>query len=60
MIRFEIAGTKEINICANNGSVEIHFKDYSDDNSYIEMPIDSAELLLTRLMEALNKIERRV
>lgn len=60
MITCEIADTSRIDIYSDKFSVDIYFTDTNDDKSAIAISRDGAELLLTRLMEALNKIERRV
>lgn len=56
MIRCEIEDTKKIDVYANSDLVEMYFTDEADNVSVIEMSRE----LLTRLMKALNKIERRI
>lgn len=59
MIRCEIAATSKIDIYSDKFSVDIYFTDIDGSKSAIDMSRSDAELLLTRLMEALNKLERR-
>lgn len=60
MITCKIADTKEIDVYLNNGSVEIYFTFEGDSISALNMSRHGAELLLTRLMESLNKIKKKV
>lgn len=56
MIRCEIVDTNTVNVYSNKFSVDT----CTDGNELvIEMSRSDAELLLTKLLEALNKIERR-
>lgn len=59
MIACRITNTKEIEIYTYTDSVEMYFTDIDNNESAIEMSRPDTELLLTRLMEALNKLERK-
>ena len=60
MIKIDTGNTNKIDIDANDNYVDLYFIDDTSNISIIEMSRYGAELLLTRLLEALNKIERRV
>lgn len=59
MIAYRITNTKEIEIYTYTDSVEMYFTDTDGNESVIEMSRTDTELLLTRLLESLNKLERR-
>lgn len=59
MIKCAIADLHRIEISANDFYVDIYCTDEYDNKAVIEMSRDGAELLLKKLLESLNKLERR-
>lgn len=59
MIRCELEDINKIEISVNNYCVEMYFTDECGSISAVEISRNGAELLLTRLLESLNKLERR-
>ena len=60
MIKCDIGNCTRIEIDASRTEVDICIVDENGDRAALYMTRNSAELLLTSLLESLNKIERRV